>query len=97
VNEDDYDAIKKRMPSIIESYAGTEDPGPWAWSINKRIGSYNTGLAPKDALIVLDKLSIPNPDGEDIEILIKRIDTKDFEIDADEDSAWRMTYTNTDP
>jgi len=81
VNQKDYDAIDDKMPDIINAHMLDSDIGEWFYVVNDHIGKYNAFALPYGAMKILPKTIIPNPEGEDIEVIIKQISPADFKIE----------------
>ena len=78
VNNNDDDLIDSAVINSINGFYGEQSTEGWLYIINGKISSYKLGKIPDDIINYAPRTNIPNPDGVEIKVLIKRIVPEDY-------------------
>lgn len=78
VNSDNFDGFKETSEKVLKEYYGDEITDPWVISLNNK--KWALGPAPNGEVYIQDipPTIIPNPSGDNIELLIKPVRPIDF-------------------
>lgn len=91
VNSGDENFVNNAIIESINKAYGDSSTEAWIFIINGRIASYKLNKIPNDVINYLPRTNIPNPEGTQINVLIKRVVPEDYyEPNALEKLANRM-------